>query len=122
DQPQQLLESSLTNEKLLEKMIVADPRILSDDWTLIGQQEDTGHGPIDLIALARDASLVLIELKRDKTPREVMAQALDYACSIENLQFEDITAIYGRFAPSRSLMEDFRSRFGQPLDEDALNQ
>jgi hypothetical protein len=38
DQPQQLLESSLSNERLLEKMIVADPRILSNDWMLIGEQ------------------------------------------------------------------------------------
>jgi RecB family endonuclease NucS len=45
---------------------------------LIGRQENTGHGGrIDLVALAPDASLVLIELKRDKTPREVVAQALD---------------------------------------------
>jgi hypothetical protein len=90
---------------------------------LIGRQENTGHGGrIDLVALAPDASLVIIELKRDKTPREVVAQALDYAAWIEKLQPEDITAIYGRFAPSRSLMDDYRTRFGQELDEDALNQ
>jgi hypothetical protein len=123
DQPQQLPESSLTSEELLEKMIVAsDARILSDDWMLIGEQEDTGHGPIDLLALTLDASLVLIELKKGRTPREVMAQALEYTASIENLQLEDIAAIYGHFKPSRSLADDFRTRFGQPLDEDALNQ
>lgn len=122
DPPQQLVESSLANEKLLEKMIIADPRILSDEWMLIGEQVNVGHGPIDLLALAPDASLVLIELKRDKTPREVMAQALDYAASIESLRFEDIASLYGRFAPSRSLTEDFRARFGLPLDEEALNQ
>jgi hypothetical protein len=90
---------------------------------LIGRQENTGHGGrIDLVALAPDASLVLIELKRDKTPREVVAQALDYAAWIEKLQAEDITGIYSRFAPTRSLMDDYRSRFGEALDEDALNQ
>jgi hypothetical protein len=44
DQPQQLPESSLSDEQLLEKMIVADPRILSEEWMLIGRQEMTGHG------------------------------------------------------------------------------
>jgi hypothetical protein len=123
DQPQQLAESALTDEQLLEKMIVADPRILSEEWMLIGRQENTGHGGrIDLVGLAPDASLVLIELKRDKTPREVVAQALDYAAWIEKLQAEEITGIYGRFAPTRSLMDDYRSRFGEELDEDALNQ
>jgi hypothetical protein len=31
DQPQQLAESALTDEELLEKMIVANPRILSEE-------------------------------------------------------------------------------------------
>ena len=44
---------------------------------LIGRQEDTGYGGrIDLLAVAPDGALILIELKRDRTPREVVAQAL----------------------------------------------
>ena len=47
---------------------------------LIGRQVRTSFGGIiDLLAIAPDGSLVLIELKRDKTPREIVAQALDYA-------------------------------------------
>ena len=44
-------------------------------------------GRIDLLAIAPDASLVLIDLKRDRTPREVVAQALDYASWVEQLCF-----------------------------------
>lgn len=122
-QPQPLAESSLAKEQLLEDMIVAAPRMLSDEWMLIGRQVDTGlGGRIDLLAIAPDASLVLIELKRDRTPREVVAQALDYASWVEKLRAEDIAAIYGRFASGKSLAEDFHQRFGQALDEDELNQ
>ena len=104
-------------------MIVAAPRLLSEEWMLIGRQEDTGFGGrLDLLAIAPDGSIVLIELKRDRTPREVVAQALDYAWWVERLQSEDLAGIYGRFAPGRSLSEDFRSRFGHPLEEDTLNQ
>jgi hypothetical protein len=104
-------------------MIVADPRVLSDEWMLIGRQEDTGFGGrIDLLAIAPDASLVLIELKRNRTPRDVVAQALDYAGWVERLRAEDIAAIYARFAPGRSLTKEFRERFGQDLDEETLNQ
>ncbi|MDD5319583.1 MAG: endonuclease NucS [Methylococcales bacterium] len=122
-QPQQLAESSLAKEQLLEDMIVAAPRMLSDEWMLIGRQEDTGFGGrIDLLAIEPDGSLVLIELKRDRTPREVVAQALDYASWVEKLRAEDIAAIYGRFIPGMSLSNDFHNRFGQALDEDGLNQ
>lgn len=121
--PQRLADAVLPSEKTLEDMIVAAPSILSDEWMLIGRQEDTGHGGrIDLLAIAPDGSLVLIELKRDKTPREVVAQALDYAAWVEELKAEDIAAIYARFRPGQDLAADFLGRFGQPLDEEALNE
>ena len=104
-------------------MIVAQPLLLSDTWMLIGRQERTGQGGIiDLLAIAPDGSLVLIELKRDRTPRDVVAQALDYASWMEELKAEEIAAIYRRFKAERSLSNDFMARFGQPLDEDTLNQ
>ncbi len=121
-QPKELLPSSLVAEQLLEDMIISSPRILSDEWMLIGRQVDTGFGGrIDLLAIAPDGTLVLIELKRDRTPRAVVAQALDYACWVEALKPDDIATIYSRFAPGKNLATDFRARFGQPLDEDNLN-
>lgn len=114
--PEPLVGSRLANEQLLETMIVADPSIVSGQWMLIGRQEDTGFGGrVDLLAIAPDGSIILIELKRDKTPREVVAQAIDYATWVEKLRSEDIAAIYGRFAPGRSLKDDFKSRFGHVL-------
>lgn len=121
-QPQPLIESVLASEKLLEDMIVAAPKLLSDEWMLIGRQENTGlGGVVHLLAIAPDGSLVLIELKRDRTPRDVVAQSLDYASWIEKLRAEDIAAIYGRFAPGRNLVDDFQQRFGLALAEDSLN-
>ncbi len=123
DKPQALAEARLPSERVLEDMIVAAPRILSDEWMLIGRQERTGNGGvIDLLAVAPDGALVLIELKRDRTPREVVAQAIDYACWVEGLEGDEIAAIYARFAPDGNLAEDFLAYFGQPLDEDQLNQ
>lgn len=121
-QPQPLPETRLASERTLEDMIVAAPRILSDEWMLIGRQESTTAGRLDLLALAPDGALVLIELKRDRTPREVVAQTLDYASWVEGLEASDIAAIYERFAPGRDLAADFLTRFGQPLDEDTLNE
>lgn len=122
-QPAPLKAAQLASEQLLEEMIVAAPALLSEDWLLIGQQESTGQGGrIDLLALAPDASLVLIELKRDRTPREVVAQALDYASWVERLEADEIAAIYQRFRPQGDLAADFQARFGVPLDSESLNQ
>ena len=120
--PESLARAILPSEKALEDMIVAAPRILSDSWMLVGRQEKTAHGGrIDLLALAPDGTLVLIEVKRDRTPRDVVAQTLDYASWVETLEPEDLAAIYARFAPGGDLAKDFRVRFGVELDEEALN-
>ncbi len=123
DTPAPLTVTNLGSEQLLETMIVNDSRILSSQWMLIGRQEITGFGGrIDLLAIAPDGSLVLIELKRDRTPREVIAQALDYASWVEQLAPEKIAQIYQRFSGGGNLDEAFKQRFGVELDEETLNQ
>jgi hypothetical protein len=120
--PALLAESRLPTEKTLEDMIVAAPAILSREWMLIGRQERTiSGGFVDLLAVAPDGSLVVIELKRDRTARDVVAQAIDYAAWVETLKAEDIAAMYGRFSPGSDLAAEFKTRFGQDLDEDELN-
>lgn len=116
--PQLLPDVTLAKEQVLEDMIVADLRVLSDQWMLIGRQEETGQGGrIDLLAIAPDGALVLIELKRNRTPRDVVSQALDYASWIEKLTPDRIAGMYGNFAPGRSLREDFKQRFREELKE-----
>jgi hypothetical protein len=120
--PNALQATTLLSEKQLEDMIVAEPAILNDEWMLIGRQVRTKFaGAIDLLALAQDGSLVLIELKKDLTPRDVVAQALDYASYVAGLKLGDVSDIYARFAPDKDLGAEFKSRFGVPLDEEALN-
>jgi hypothetical protein len=120
--PAPLATTTLASEQQLEEMIVAAPEILSGEWMLIGRQEQTGlGGRIDLLAIAPDASLVLIELKRNRTPREIVAQALDYASWVGRLTADRIAAIYHRYSNGGSLDAAFRERFGGPLDEEMLN-
>lgn len=127
-QPQPLAAGRLPSEQTLEDMIVREPGILSNEWMLIGRQVPTRFGGrIDLLAIAPDGSLVLIELKRDRTPREIVAQALDYASWVKDLGAEEIAQIYQRFVGggegAASLSQAFAQRFenGQ-LDEETLNE
>ena len=123
NQPQSLAEVSFGKESQLEQMIVDKPEILSDRWMLIGQQVHTKNGGyVDLLALNSDGQLIVIELKRDKTPREVVAQALDYASWVQNLHAEDIAAIYDNYSKDdTSLDKAFQKRFGQEIDPEILN-
>jgi hypothetical protein len=122
DTPEPLTRSALLSEQQLEDMIVAAPDILSNEWMLIGRQVNTGVcGRLDLLAVAPDGAVILIELKRDRTPREVVGQALDYASWLEQLDAANIARIYSNFSGGRDLAYDFQARFKVPLDEDELN-
>ncbi len=120
--PAALPTALLVSEQQLEDMIVASPDMLSDQWMLIGRQaHTTAGGRIDLLAITPDASLVLIELKRHRTPREVVAQALDYASWVEGLTADRLATMYQKFSGGGDLGEAFAARFGSELDEDELN-
>lgn len=122
DAPRALTETTLTNEDTLEQMIVGEPGILSPQWLLIGRQVHTGHnGYIDLLAMAPDGGLVVIELKRNRTPREVVAQALDYASWVDSLPNDQVAGIYEDFSDGGSLTQAFRHHFGEDLDEVDVN-
>jgi len=123
DPPVPLDSSRLECEQILENMIVRNPCILSDEWMLIGQQESTpSGGRVDLVAVAPDGGLVLIELKRDRTPREVVAQAIEYAAWLEELTADRIASIYQRFSKGGNLSQAFAAHFGTELEGESLNQ
>ena len=46
--------------------------------------------------------MILIELKRERTPRAVVAQAINYATFVGELKPEDIVEIYANFALATS--------------------
>jgi hypothetical protein len=121
--PQALSRAALPSEQLLEDMIVAAPEILSNEWMIIGRQVNTGVcGRIDLLAIAPDGAIILIELKRDRTPREVVGQALDYASWLEQLEEADVARVYSNFSGGRDLAYDFQVRFGTALDDVEVNE
>ena len=48
-----------------------------------GVPTDLGKS-IDLLGVDREGNVVVVELKRDRTPRDVVAQALEYAAFAAN--------------------------------------
>ena len=110
--------SKLDLEARIEKWISSDISLLSPDLLIIGEQVETASGNfIDLLCIDRSGTLVIVELKRDKTPREVTAQALDYASWVKDLGIEEINGIATRFFTGKTLKTAFQSRFGTDLPE-----
>ncbi|HEY3406632.1 MAG TPA: hypothetical protein VGK53_00510 [Propionicimonas sp.] len=67
------------------------PTILGERLLAIGRQVHTPYGKIiDLLAIDADGNLHVLELKRDMTPRDVVAQALDYGSWVRWLQRADV--------------------------------
>lgn len=126
----EITPSGMSDEKRLEDILAAKIEIASPNWMLVGRQVMTAYGtPIDLLALDRDGNLVVIELKRNRTPRDVVAQLLDYASWVKDLRDEDVAIIFqeyqGRFGASGkalSVDEAFRSRFGLKELPEVLNE
>jgi hypothetical protein len=119
--PKRLEPTALPSEKVLHEMILESPEIISDELMLIGTEVRTPHGGfIDLLGIDPAGTLVIIELKRDKTPRDVVAQALDYASWVKKLRIEDVRQIYANFHKDQDLQDDFRQRFSISLDPDAV--
>jgi hypothetical protein len=109
---QEIKREALNDEQRLEEWVVKDPSILGIDVLLIGRQVTTaGGGRIDLLAIDGEANLVVLELKRDKTPREIVAQALDYASWVNDLSYEQIESLAKDFT-GKPLPQAFSEYFG----------
>lgn len=90
--------SGIDFEKQLEDIIVKDISVLGPRMMVIGRQVGTDTGKyIDVLAIDSDGNLIVVELKRSRTPREVVAQVLEYAEWVRRLTSEDIATTFDRF-------------------------
>lgn len=98
-------------------MLEADLSILGlDSLLVIGRQVVTKYGKrIDLMAVDAEGTVYAIELKKDRTPREVVAQVLDYGFWIRQLDDETLAALYAQHNPGKTLGEAFDDFFGQAM-------
>lgn len=108
----------IESEQKLEEILEEDISIISESLLLIGRQIPTEYGKyIDLLAIDQEGNLVVIELKKKKTPRDVVAQILDYASWIQKLSYEKIVNIYEDNYYG-TLEEAFDEKFGIGLPDE----
>lgn len=122
EKPVRVTPAKLDLESTLESLIESDPQILGEPVMLIGRQVPTAHGKfIDLLAVDAEGALHVLELKRDRTSREVVAQALDYGSWIQTLSHEAVLELFEGYSSGVAFEKAFTERFGSPPPEE-LNE
>jgi len=122
DKLTEIIKTKLNLEARLEKWLERDISILSPDLLVIGRQVATDYnGIIDLLCLDNGGNVVIVELKRDQTSREVTAQALDYASWVKNLSADEINNIavnYFNYLGNEGTLEQaFQTKFDKIFPE-----
>ena len=112
-------QTKLDLEERIEDWLESDISIVADDLLVIGKQVRTAFGgSIDLLCIAHNGDLTILELKRDRTPRDIVCQTLDYASWVRDLSPEEITDLANGYLKERGPLEKaFTARFGVELPE-----
>jgi len=126
--PYPVVETTMDNERDLEDILSNKIEILNDQWLLVGRQVLTSFNKyIDLLAIDSNGNIIIIELKKDKTPRDVVAQAIEYASWAKNLEIGNIVEIYEKYddkyaKTGLSFDEAFKKKFNMVLEEENINE
>jgi hypothetical protein len=102
----------------LESWLETDPSIIRPGLRIIGRQVPTRSGPLDLLAIDRTGSVIVIELKRDRLPREALAQAIDYAADVATWSLEKLGEVCASY--SGEVLEDVLGQAFPDIDLESL--
>lgn len=123
---QQLTETTFAQESMLERRdlqrllrshisaIARDTLVVAEEFD---QWQESGRR-IDLLAIDRDANVVVIELKRDEEGGHMELQALRYAAMISTLTYAKVVDIYAKFLRAHEIEVDAEKQLLDFLDWD----
>ncbi len=109
--------SELDFEQRLEDWLAKDPSLSGMDVLIIGRQlQTTFGGRIDLLGIDSQGNTALFELKKGRTPRDVIAQVLDYATWVKDLTYADLDGFCSKFN-GKDLSTAFRDHFDDAVPD-----
>jgi len=118
DSLQEIERAALDLEVRLQEWLARDISVLDPELLVIGREVETDFGGyIDLLCIDSTGDLVVVELKRDRTPREITAQLLDYGSWVDGLSHARITSIADKYLAERGFEQAFRDCFGADVPE-----
>lgn len=121
-------ELNLRERYDIQEWIDNNPDILGEELLIIGKEVVVGNGiRLDLLAIDRNANLVIIELKRDNSGNNIDWQAIKYASHCSAFSDDYIFNIYQEYLNNKSIqnnakaeIENFISKTGKEIED--LNQ
>jgi hypothetical protein len=125
DSLKELELSKLDYEDRIETWMSDNVSVLVPDDSgllVIGRQVRTAFGGrIDLLCINGDGDVVIVELKRGQTPREITAQALDYASWVKDLTLQQVEEIAAGYLKGKLLKDAFEDTFDKEYSEVVVN-
>lgn len=116
------------SEGQLEEVLARRIELLESGLLLIGRQLGTPSGPLDLLCVEGDGTVVVVELKKDRLPRVAVAQAIDYASQISTMPREEFKKFVQDGArkgvegyPAIDDLDDFMQKWCADFDPESLN-
>lgn len=123
DTLKEIEKTILDLEERLEKWLESDISIISPYLLVIGRQVETEFGGIiDLLCLNEKGDTIIVELKREKTPREIVAQVLDYASWVKELSGERIINIANDYLKKSGPIEEVFEKHFHMKFPDSINE
>lgn len=115
----------LESEEVLEEALVENPGLLIEGLTLVGRQTPTEGGPLDLLGVDKDGRLAVFELKRGRLSRKAVAQIIDYASHLDDMDLDALASHITEQSGQRGIDEikdfsDWYDRKFGPFDESGL--
>jgi len=115
---EEIKTTELPNEDQLENWLENDISMVDENLIVVGRQVNTDFGgSIDLLCMDSEGKIVIIELKKGRTPREVTAQMLDYGAWVYELSGERVVELANNYLTDKDIEETFEEKFGYDFPE-----
>ena len=107
DDLERIPETPVDYEQTLERQLIRThaATIGGEELLYLSRQENPSgdQTTFDLIAVDVHGDIVIIELKRARSPRDIIAQALDYASGLRNTSYETLADWYEEFRQAHDI-------------------
>lgn len=118
-------DQNLWERRDLQRLFKANISVIDPDILVIAEEFgewSEGNRRIDLLAIDKDANLVVIELKRTEDGGHMELQAIRYAAMVANMTWDLVVSVFERFLSDNEIDLDAESRICEFLGWDKPHQ